>query len=376
MKKLVPRICFAAVAIAAVAGAAEPVSMPAPTGSVPGVSSYNGKAAGEYLDSRLTWWTTWPTAARDQGTFCVSCHTALPYAMSRPALRKTLAETGPSPIEEKLLANVTKRVRMWQEAKPFYPTETVGADKTPQSRGTESILDALVLTNYDVASVKLSPDARLALNNMWAEQLKTGDDKGAWAWLQFHNAPFEGDSQYYGSAMAAVAVGLAPGNYRSEPEIQDGLNSLRGYLVSHRASQTLLDRVILLWASAKIPGLLTPTESDAIITEALSKQQADGGFSLSNFVGTWKRRDNTPLDARSDGYATGLVTYVLQQTGMKRDQPSLRRGLAWLSGNQDPSEGRWLSYSLNKQRDLTSDVGRFMSDAATAYAVLSLEQSR
>jgi squalene-hopene/tetraprenyl-beta-curcumene cyclase len=206
--------------------------------------------------------------------------------------------------------------------------------------------------------------------------LKTGDDKGAWAWLQFHNAPFEGDSQYYGAAMAAVAVGLAPGNYRAEPEIQDGLNSLRGYLVSHRASQTLLDRVILLWASVKIPGLLTPTESDAIITEALSKQQADGGFSLSNFVGNWKRRDNTPLDARSDGYATGVVTYVLQQTGMKIDQPSLKRGLAWLSANQDPAEGRWFSYSLNRERDLTSDVGRFMSDSATAYAVLSLEQSR
>ena len=50
----------------------------------------------------------------------------------------------------------------------------------------------------------LSADAKLALDNMWALQIKAADMNGAWAWLQFHNAPFEGDSQFYGNSLAAM----------------------------------------------------------------------------------------------------------------------------------------------------------------------------
>ena len=32
------------------------------------------RAAAAYLDSRQTWWSAWPTAARDHETACVSCH--------------------------------------------------------------------------------------------------------------------------------------------------------------------------------------------------------------------------------------------------------------------------------------------------------------
>lgn len=358
------RLGISALAVASLFAATEPTV------------SWNSKAAASYLDTRLAWWMAWPQAARDHETFCVSCHTAVPYAMARSALRAALAEQAPSTIERKLLDNVTKRVRLWKEVEPFYPDKNKGDPKTAESRGTESILNAVILTGYDAQEGKLGSDTRLALDNMWAQQLKTGEAKGAWSWLQFHNSPWEGDSQYYGAALAAIAIGTAPDDYRYEPQIQDGMQLLREYLVEQRDSQVLINRVMLLWASAKMPGLLTPAQQKSITDEALSKQQADGGFSLSSFVGTWKRRDDTPLETKSDGYATGVVAFVLQQTGMRRDQPQLNRSLAWLMQNQVKTEGRWLAYSLNKQRDLSTDVGRFMSDAATAYAVLALQPAK
>jgi squalene-hopene/tetraprenyl-beta-curcumene cyclase len=346
---------------------------PSPTA---GAASWSGKAAAAYLDGRMTWWMGWDVAARDHGTFCVSCHTVVPYAMARPALRAAIAEQGPSPEERRLLANVAKRVRMWKQVEPFYPDAKRGIPKTSESRGTESVLNALILVGYDAPAGKLSGDTRLALENMWAEQLKTGEAKGAWPWLQFHNAPWEGDSQYYGAVLAAIAVASAPGNYQNTPQIQNHVKLLREYLSQSSESQRLIDRVTLLWASTKMPGLLAPEQQKSIINDALSKQQADGGFSLSAFVGDWKRHDNTPLETKSDGYATGAVMLALQEAGMNRDQPQLKKGLDWLKSNQEKSDGRWLAYSLNKQHDLSSYTGRFMSDAATAYAVLALEHTK
>jgi squalene-hopene/tetraprenyl-beta-curcumene cyclase len=195
--------------------------------------------------------------------------------------------------------------------------------------------------------------------------LLQGGPRGSQTWI----------NQYYGATLAAIAVGTAPSTYRSAPQIRDGMELLREYLARERASQILVNRVMLLWASTKVPGLLTRAQQQAITDEALAKQQLDGGFSLSSFVGAWKRADHTPLETKSDGYATGLVAFVLQSAGMGRDQPQLKQSLAWLTLNQDQTEGRWLAYSLNKQRNLSSDIGRFMSDAATAYAVLALKHA-
>jgi squalene-hopene/tetraprenyl-beta-curcumene cyclase len=167
-----------------------------------GADSWNSKSAAAYLDGRTEWWETWSKSVRDHGTFCISCHTAVPYGLSRLTLRSTLGESGPSAPEQKLLANVTKRVRGWSEMEPFYKDNPGGPTKSSESRGTESVLNALILTAYDAPVGKLGDDTRTALNHMWELQLTAGDKKGAWTWLDFKNRPWEADdSQFYGATL-------------------------------------------------------------------------------------------------------------------------------------------------------------------------------
>jgi len=361
--------------------------------------AWNPKAAAAYLDQRQDWWQKWQGAQRDHGTFCVSCHTVATYALARPALRRALGETGPSSGERALQENIAKRVMMWRDVEPFYPDQTRGLPKTSESRGTESILNALVLASRDARAGSLGDDTRRAFENMWALQFTRGDQAGSWAWLNFHYEPWEADgSRYYGAALAAVAVGIAPGGYAASADA-DRMKLLREYLAQAADKQHLFNRLTTLWASTTWSGgagearkaggeaggvdgaggargaaILSAEQQRAIVDEALRLQQADGGWSMTA-LGSWKRVDNTPLDTRTDGYATGLITYVLQGSGDPRAREPIARALAWLQKNQDPA-GLWVASSLNKQRDPASDAARFMSDAATAYAVLALTNAK
>jgi len=353
----------------------------APSGASPVVAAatlpaWSPAKAAAYLDKRSTWWISWPSAARDHGTFCVSCHTATPFALGRAALRGALGESGPSPNEQKVLASVTKRVQMWHDVEPFYTDQARGLPKASESRGTESILNSLILVSRDVPTGHLSADARLALDNMWALQIKAPDMNGAWAWLQFHNAPFEGDSQFYGNCLAAIAIGSAPDGYQNEEKVQDGIKLLRGWLQKNMEAQTPLDRVVLLWASTKLTGLLTPEQQLKIVTDTVAKQREDGGFNMAQMIPGWTRHDKTPENESSDGYATGVVAYALEQVGAPQGKPALAKALAWLQRNQIESDGRWPGVSLNNNRPVLSDTGLFMSDAATSYAVLALTNAK
>jgi len=338
--------------------------------------TWDPRAAAAYLDARQTWWLGWPTSARDHETSCVSCHTALPYALARPALRAALKQTETPSPERKLVENVVKRVTLWKEVEPFYPDQTRGLPKTSESRGTEAILNAVVIATRDAQSGKISDEARMAFGNLWALQFKNGDLAGAWAWLNFHLEPWEtADAAYFGATLAAVAIGTEPDAYATSPDIQSHLKALRDYLQHGAAKQSPFNRAMLLWAANRLPGTISPAERQEIVDTLFAKQRADGGWSLAS-LGQWKRSDGTAVDTTSDGYATGVVAFALQQAGASSDDRRLRRGLAWLVQHQDRATGMWMTSSLNKQRDPSSDIGKFMSDAATAYAVLALTQAR
>jgi squalene-hopene/tetraprenyl-beta-curcumene cyclase len=329
---------------------------------------WNRDAAAQYLDGRELWWQSWDRAQKDHGTLCVSCHTQAPFALARPALHGHGED--PSPAESAMLASVEKRVRIWKEAQPFYSDAVSGAGKEIESRNAESVLNAIILASYDARRGHLSDITRTAFDNAWALQLKTGSDQGAWVWQNFDYAPWESkESQYYWAAMMAEVVANAPDNYRSDPGIAGHLAALRVYLLGHYAEQPLLNKIVVLWASPEFPGLLTPAARKELISEIDGRQHADGGWSLTD-LGNWRRRDNTPLETRSDGYATGITVLAVEQNRVSNSY--VNRGIQWLVANQDKTTGAWPAWSLNKNRDPKSNVGQFMADAATGYAVLAL----
>ncbi len=338
--------------------------------------AWNQERAAEFLDARAEWWRIWPLAKRDHDTSCASCHSTVPYALARSTLRATLGETGPSLPEAALLGDVVKRVNLWKEIGPYYPDQRVGLPKTSESRGVESILNALVLSSRDATDGQLSSDTRQAFENMWKLQFTRGDLTGGWAWLYFDLAPWESeDAGYFGATLAAVAVGIAPENYAGSTEIEKQLESLREYLLQDYAERSAFDKAMLLWASAELPGLLTEEQSSSVTEEILGLQNSDGGWGLALLDSWGEGEDGYLPEPDSDGYATGLIAFALQKAGVSPKQAKLDRAIEWLVRNQNPINGNWPAYSLNKERDPTTERGLLMSDAATAFAVMALKQA-
>src|SRR5262245_12433990 len=350
-----------------VAGVAAAVTHAAPE---PDPRAFNAKAAAAYLDARAESWSTWPNAQRDRGTFCMSCHTTLPYALARPELRGLMGEAQPAAAETKILDNLLKRARNWREVEPFYPDQTRGVPKTSESRAIEAVMNAVVLSRRDARSGHLTDDTRTAFDVMWSLQMRTGPNNGAWTWLNFNYEPWESpNSPYFGASLAAIAVGSAPEGYAASLAIQDRMQALRGYFQRQQGTVSLLNQLMGLWASGTVHDLLTAEQRNATIAAAFAAQQADGGWSTSS-LGTYQRVDKTANDTKSDGYGTALACLALQAAGVH--DPRLTKGLDWLRQNQDGATGRWTATSLNKQRDPASEPAKFMDDAATAYAVLAL----
>lgn len=332
-------------------------------------------AAAHYLDDREVWWQQWPVAQRDHGTICISCHTVVPYALARVALQQQLRQTRMPEPEKIMIASVEKRVGQWPQMTPFYSDAADGPGKTAESHATEAVLNAVILASYDAGQSHLRPVTKTALDEAWALQEKTGENAGGWQWQDFHLAPWESkESAYQGAAMLAVAVGNLPNYDTDNPERVSHVQQLKAYLQKLYAVQPLMSQLYVLWASARMPGLLTEAERTKLLGDVLRLQQNNGGWSLSS-LDRQPISNRVPNNSESDGCATGLAVLALEESGMNPDDKTLERGLQWLNQHQT-KDGSWHATSLNAERDPKSDIGRFMNDAATGYAVLALEVAR
>jgi squalene-hopene/tetraprenyl-beta-curcumene cyclase len=349
---------------------AAPVRSAAKIPSTSVATPWSPQQAATYLDNRELWWQQWPRAQKDHGTLCISCHTNLPYALVRPALQQQLHQTSAPAAETTLLTSVETRVSRWPEMVPFYSDAVSGPGKTAESHATEAVLNAIILTSYDVNQPHLRPVTRSALDNAWALQLPSG----GWQWQDFQLAPWEApESSYQGAAQLFLQIESAPDHYATQPANRDHIDRLRNYLQTGYPTQPLINQLFVLWASSKSPTLLTDTQRQALLQQLRSLQQADGGWRLSS-IDTTPRQDDSQEPTTSDAMATALAVLAMEQSGTRPLDPTLQRGIHWLEHHQQPA-GNWTASSLNKERDPNSNVGLFMSDAATSYAVLALQNA-
>ncbi|MBI2826225.1 MAG: hypothetical protein HYX69_16210 [Planctomycetia bacterium] len=358
------------------------VSSGAPPARAETPAAWNRETAAGYLDERAKAWFEFGRANRGQGenkTSCLCCHTVVPYALARPTLRRLAGESQPTEYETRLASETGLRAAHWKQLDTprFQLPYDFNEDKKKESRGTEAILAALVLASGDRAAGRDVPgDAtRQAFDNLWSLQVAEGPRRGAWDWLNFHYEPWESDAAgYFGACIAAVAVGTAPGYYKqgTDAALDEHVERLRSSLRDNLAAQNLYNRAWALWASSALPGIMSKDERQQVVDELFAAQQPDGGWRLAS-LGDYKRLDGSKQDEKSDGYATGLVTHILRTAGVTTDDPHVAGGQAWLASHQT-KKGKWPASSVNKDRNLESHIGQFMSDAATAYAVLALAE--
>lgn len=358
----------------------------------PASDGWDQEGAARYLDERMQIWFANAKKLRtgESETVCVSCHTTVPYVLARPALRRAMHVSTVTPEEVRLFEETARRVESYGAHQSLYDHSE---SKITESRGTEAVLNALILASFDAAQSRREPSAptQKALKRLW----ETQRHDGAWDWLDFGLEPFETvDGVYYGATLAALAIGSAPGSFTGiAAETRAGVERLRGYLKQKYEGQSLFNRAWLLLASTRLNGLLTRSQRAALIKEIQVRQRDDGGWAVES-LGVWKwskasapfRAPGPPdaaLLAKSDGFGTGLIVYTLRQAGLPVGHPAVSGGLQWLRANQQDvqvsqhSWRAWRAHSLNFDREHGGEKGEpwrrmFMSDSATAFAVLGL----
>ncbi len=276
---------------------------------------------------------------------CGTCHTNFAYLMARPAL----ASISPPAPEVRGFIEEMVDVR-WEKVGPRWDAEVVCAAVT-------------LAMNDRRTSGKLHPTTRKALDRMLG--LQRAD--GSWDWLKCGWPPMESDD-HYGVTFAALGIALAPEGYAETSPARKSLDAIRRYL-RERPAPSLHHRLMALWASQHVDGLLDEAEGRAVLDELWTRELPGGGWAIAGLLDGWKehkRQDDQAQElAKADGYATGFAVYVARQVGVLADDPRLARGVRWLRTQQRQS-GRWFT------RSPTADNHHFISNAGTAFAVLAL----
>jgi squalene-hopene/tetraprenyl-beta-curcumene cyclase len=328
----------------------EKESIPGAASDEPLLEEFSIAKATSYIETgNRLWW---------KKRNCVACHTSGVYGLMRPALSAYIGKPDPT-IRKHLVDDLAK-------------TKTEKIEKLRIGlRPTQVAYLAGGLAEWDRhVTGKLSPETDEALRLMLSLQSDNGAFNNIGCW-----PPFE-SSAYHGTTVAAMAMQAAPGWLENlkDSDLMARVARTHNYLKTTRPPHDYA-KVLLLWASTRVPGLVDAKQKKRWIKTLLKHQRADGGWSIRTFATpeTWgdgsraKKLNAEPefTNPPSDGHQTGLVLLVLRDAGVSAKKKQIRRGVAWLLKNQRQS-GRWWTRSLN------TDRYHFITFSGSCYPLLAL----
>jgi prenyltransferase beta subunit len=168
-----------------------------------------------------------------------------------------------------------------------------------------------------------------------------------------------------GAAFAAIALGTAA---RMSPDkaavLEPATRKVTGFLSRSLAASSglrLHEKALVLWASTRLDGIADGEKRKALARDLLRAEQPDGSWSLAALVGRAPAREG-------QAYATGLALLALCESHATEEKDAIARAVTWLTAQQQ-GDGAFRARSINRDAPRNHE---YMSDAATAYAVMAL----
>ncbi|MEY4376496.1 MAG: hypothetical protein RJB26_1046 [Pseudomonadota bacterium] len=311
--------------------------VPRATPEEPRAAAFSEETATHFLDDVALRWVR-----KNQ---CGTCHTTVSYLMAHPQFGRGQQD----PVRDEVRAGAS----------------AFALNEAQQKTGISTIIAGAAVAAFTVGDApgsELPADTRALFDYLWTTQRPDG----SWGVDADGLLPFLERDPRYLALMVTLAMGYAPKEFREEKVPAAGLERLQGFL-RRNPPDNLHDQAVLLWASVRTPGVLTPKQRTGYLRSLLALQRADGGWSLPS-MGNWKRHGGTPnpKNGPSDGYATALATLALCETGTGTSMAPAQRGVQWLRTNQRES-GRWFTASL-----FADGFQNYLSNMATAYALMAM----
>lgn len=316
------------------------IKLSVPTAEEPKVMAFGPssiRAAAQYLDDGAHAWT------REKS--CVACHTTGAYMVERPFLTSWLGRPSEE-VREDFIKGIPDK-------SPEPKTSPSGITYYPQA--DRSIWRAAGLAEWDKHVTRsLSESTARALRDMLLHQ----SSHGGYLQLGEVEIPYV-TTDFELTLEAARALAAAPGWLAGlkDEDLLRRIDKMKAFLRDARPRNDY-ERALRLQLAAQMPELVPQEERAAAMSLLWQKQLQDGGWSTRRMSGTRNWSDHVSekvihlIDSQpdaaspgSDAYMTAFAIVLLRENGVPASDERLRRGLAWLKGEQRAS-GRWWMQSL------------------------------